>query len=226
MVEKPARAISVMKQLWQRISGAITPGVRGILMVWVGMFLALLVGKLTQAYDLERWLAVNRAGFWHGQIWRVVTYAFLPTGLVDLLMPAFGLAILGSQLERHWSRGELWWYCIITAATAGLAQVLLSPQPMVGAAPMMLGLLVAWVFVSGHETVGIPLFGQVSVRQLFLVMAAVSLVVMIFSADWRRMAGTVAGGVAGWIYLWLRYKWLMAKDSEPVESGRINRLEL
>jgi membrane associated rhomboid family serine protease len=226
MVEEFTRAINAMKQIWQRISAAITPGVRGILTVWVVMFIASLAGKLTHAYDLERWLAVNRADFWHGQVWRVVTYAFLPTGLVDLLMPAFGLAILGSQLERHWSRGELWWYCIITATAAGLAQVLLSPLPMVGAAPMMLGLLVAWVFVSGHETVVLPLFGPVSVRQIFLIMAAVSMAVMFFSADWRRMAGTVAGGVVGWLYLWLRYKWLMAKPVETVESGRINRLEL
>ncbi|HSY20402.1 MAG TPA: rhomboid family intramembrane serine protease [Candidatus Acidoferrales bacterium] len=215
-----------MKQLWQRTVAALTPGVRGVLTAWVTVYVAALAGRLTQAFDLEQWLAVRAADFWHGQVWRVVTYAVLPTGILDLLVTGFGLAILGWQLERHWSRREFWRYCGITATVAGLVQVLISPLPLVGAAPLMLGLAVAWVFVSGHETVNLPIMGQASVRQIFWIAVAVSLAVMVFSGGWRRAGSTIAGGVAGWLYLWLRYKWLMVKDSHTVESGRINRLEL
>ncbi|MDR3460277.1 MAG: rhomboid family intramembrane serine protease [Verrucomicrobiae bacterium] len=215
-----------MKQLWQRIVAALTPGVRGILTVWVIFFVVALAGTLTHTFDLERWLAVESAAVWHGQVWRVVTYALLPAGMMDLLTAGFGLAILGGQLERHWLRGELSSYCLITATVAGLVQVLLSPLPMAGEAPVMLGLLVAWVFVCGHETVNLPIFGPVSVRQIFFIVVAVSLVVMLFSGGWRRAGGMIAGGVAGWVYLWLKFKWLMVKPGRTVESGRMNRLEL
>jgi membrane associated rhomboid family serine protease len=213
-----------MRSLWQRFVTALTPGVQVMLIVLTGVYVASVIGRMTQTIDLAGWLAVSTA-VWHGQVWRLVTYALLPAGIMDFLMNAFALVLIGSMLERHWSRGELWQYSAIAAAGAGLTQVLLSGAPMTGAAPMVFGLLIAWAFICGHEVLTFPLFGQMTVRQMVLIMAAVSFIVMFLTAGWVRAAVMVSGGVTGWLYLWLRCKWLLARPGRKVESGRINRLE-
>ena len=215
-----------MKNLWQRFTATLTPGVRVVLILQTVVYLAAIVGGLTNRFDLKHWLAASAPDFWHGQVWRIISYSLLPTGIMDFLMNAFALVLLGSQLERHWSRGELWRFCIIAAVSAGCAQVLLSSLPMTGATPMMFGLLLAWAFISGHEVLLFPMFGQMSVWQMVLILSVVSFAVMFFSAGWIRATVMISGGLTGWIYLWLRNKWLLARPSRTVESGRINRLEL
>lgn len=215
-----------MKNLWHKFLATLTTGACALLFLLSAVYLAVIIGRLTGAFDLSRWLAVIAANFWHGQVWRIASYALLPAGVMDFVMNAFALVMLGSQLERQWSRGELWIFCLIAAAGAGCAQVLLSPLPMSGAAPMMFGLLIAWMFISGHEVLLFPIFGQMSVRQMVLIFAGVSFLIMFFTAGWIRAVVMVSGGLTGWLYLWLRHKWLMSRPSRSVESGRINRLEL
>lgn len=217
-----------MKTFWQRFSAALTPGVRILLILLAVMYLSALLGKWTRIVDLYRWLAADAPDFWHGQIWRAITYALLPMGFLDFVTNGFALVILGSMLERHWTRGELWLFCGIAAVGAGLAGVFLGvgAPPLAGASPMVFGLLVAWAFVSGHEVALIPLFGQVTVWRMVLILAAMGLLIMAFSAGLTMVLVTASGGLAGWLYLWLCHKWLMARASREFQSERINRLEL
>jgi membrane associated rhomboid family serine protease len=218
-----------MKVFWQQFSAALTPGVRILLLLLTVVYLSALAGTLTRTVDLQHWLAASAPDVWRGQIWRIVTYALLPAGIMDFVMNAFALVLLGSRFERHWSRRELWLFCGIAAAGAGVANVLLAgagSPPLTGAAPMMVGLLIAWAFISGHEVVLLPLLGQSTVRQLVLVLAAVSILVMLFSAGLTAALVLASGALAGWIYLRLRQKWLMTRASRAVHSERIQRLEL
>jgi membrane associated rhomboid family serine protease len=218
-----------MKIVWQRFTAALTPGVRIILITLTIAFFATLAGKLTHAVDLPRWLAASAPDFWHGQVWRIVTYALLPAGVLNFLMNVFVLIMLGSMLERHWTRGEFWLFCAIAATGAGLVSVLLAASntpPLAGPAPMMFGSLVAWAFVSGHEVVSFPLFGQMTVRQMVLLLAAVSFLIMLFSAGLTTALVMSSGGLTGWLYLWLRHKWLMTRTGRAFHSERISRLEL
>ncbi len=214
-----------MKSLWQRFTATLTPGVRAILILLALVYLAAGIGKLTRTFDLYRWLAASAPDFWHGQIWRILTYALLPMGIMDFAMNCFALVMLGSMLERHWTRGELWLFCAITAGGAGLTAIILLPA-FVGAVPMMFGLLVAWAFVSGHEMVSFPILDQMRVRQMVFIFAAVSLLVMIFSGGLAMALVMASGGLTGGLYLWLRHKWLMSRSGRTVHSERINRLEL
>ncbi len=91
---------------------------------------------------------------------------------------------------------------------------------------MVFALLLAWASVSGREMMLFPLFGPMTVRQMVWVMAAASLLIMFITAGLARTLIMAAGGAAGWLYLWLRQKWLMARASRVVQSERINRLEL
>ena len=185
--------------------------------------------KFFTLFDLYNWLAVSGTKFWSGQVWRLVTYALLPVGVMDFLMNGIALVMLGGLLERHWSRGQFWVYCLVAAAGAGAAKVLLqfsNPLPLVGAAPMMFGLLVGWGFLCGRKNISIFLFGATTVWKLVLVAGAVSFLVMFFTAGLVTAIIMVGGGLAGWLYLWLKHKWLMSRASRVAHSERISRLEL
>jgi membrane associated rhomboid family serine protease len=218
-----------MKILWQRFLALLTPGVQWLLCLLAAMYLTAVIGKSIRAFDLYDWLALSGPKFWGGQVWRLVTYALLPAGILDFLMNSVALVMLGAMLERHWSRGELWLYCVVAAAGAGVAKVVLqfsSPLPLVGAAPMMFGLLIAWGFLCGRENISLVPFGEMTVWKLVLVAGAVSFLIMFFTAGLVAAIIMAGGGLTGFLYLWLKHKWLMSRSGSVVESGRINRLEL
>lgn len=213
-----------MSLFWQRLAAAMTPGVRVLLILQTACWLLSVAGQATHTLNLPRWLAATPA-VWHGQVWRLVTYALVPSSLMDYVMSAFALLMLGPLLERHWTKGELWWYCGVVAAGTGIVTVLLA-QTLLGAASVMLGLLVAWAFVSGHETMSFPILGEMTVRQMVLIPLAVSMLMTFLSAGLAATLVVAAGWLTGWLYLWLRHKWLMNRASRAFHSERINRLEL
>jgi membrane associated rhomboid family serine protease len=218
-----------MRNFWQRFLAALTPGVRLLLCLLAAVYLAAVIGKLIHAFDLYDWLALSGPKFWSGQIWRLVTYALLPAGILDYLMNSIALVMLGGMLERHWSRGELWLYCVVAAAGAGLAKVLLQssiPLPLTGAAPMMFGLLIAWGFLGGREVINLVVFGVMTVWKLVLVAGAISLLIVFLTAGLVAAIIMAGGGLTGFLYLWLKHKWLMSRASRVIHSERINRLEL
>jgi membrane associated rhomboid family serine protease len=218
-----------MKACWKRLMEVLTPGVRVLLGVLVAVWVAAVLGQVLKAYDLPGWLVLSGPQCWHGQVWRLATYALVPAGVLDLLLNGVALALLGGLLERHWSRGEFWGYCLVAALGAGLAKAGLDgsgPLPLMGAAPMAFGLLIAWGFLCGRESILLPVWGAATVWQLILVAAGVSLLTMVFTAGLKLALIVAAGGLAGYIYLWLKHQWLMRRAAGVVHSERISRLEL
>jgi membrane associated rhomboid family serine protease len=224
VVEESFR-IKIMNRFRNQFLAALTPGVRILLILLTAVALAMFIGRLTRAFDLDGWLGLTAQQFWHGQIWRLVTYALLPAGILNFIMNAFALIVLGGWLERVRSRGELWIICVVSTAGAGLAAVLLPFAQLNGAGPMMFGLLAAWCFHCGHEKVSVFPFGEITVRQLALA-AAVSLLFTAFSAGWQMATVMAVGGLSGWLYVWLWHKWLMSRAASVATSERISRLEL
>jgi membrane associated rhomboid family serine protease len=218
-----------MNQFFKGFLASLAPGARALLAVMTLVCLATFIGLWTHAFDLSGWLALTAQAFWHGQLWRLVTYAALPAGLLNFFMNAIMLVMLGGRLERIWSQRGLWMVCIVSTIGAGLAEVLLpfsNSIPLAGAGPMIFGLLAAWCFFCGHERIYLPLFGAMTVWRLVLIVGAVSFLVAMFTVGWRMTAVMAAGGLSGWVYVWLRQKWLMSRDSRVVPSERISRLEL
>jgi len=186
-------------------------------------------GKLTGRFDLGGWLALSGPTFWSGQIWRIVTYALLPAGVLDFIFNGFALILLGGRLERQWSRGEFWLYCLVTATGAGLAKVVLqgsNPLPLTGAAPMMVGLLAAWAFQFGREKMSFAPFGEIAVWKLVLGAGAIGFIGMSLSAGFGAAMVMMAGGLTGLLYLGLRHRWMMSRPGSVATAERINHLEL
>lgn len=186
-------------------------------------------GKFSHAYDLYRWLGVSGPNFWHGQVWELITYPLLPMTALDFVFNSLMIVLLGGLLERIWSRAEFWTYCAVAAVGAGLARVVLqfsSPFPMTGMAPVVFGLLAAWGYLLGQERVPFAFFGEIIVWQLALLAGATGFVTTLFSTGLVNALILLAGGLTGLLYLWLRSKILMTRESRVVHSERINRLEL
>jgi membrane associated rhomboid family serine protease len=218
-----------MKRLGQQFLDSLTPGVRILLAMLTTAALVTFIGQLTRAVDLNRWLALTAQSFWHGQLWRIVTYALLPAGILNFIFNAVALVMLGGRVERVRTRVEMWIICIVSTTGAGLAEVLLpfsSSIPLAGGGPMMFGLLAAWCFACGHERISLIPSREITVRQLALVFVGVSFFVMVFTAGWRSAAVMAAGGFNGWLYVWLWHKWLMSRAGRVAPSDRISRLEL
>jgi membrane associated rhomboid family serine protease len=218
-----------MKRLWHRFLASLTPGVRVLLCLLSAVYLAAVIGKFSHAYDLNHWLAVSGPNFWHGQVWGLITYPLLPMAILDFVFNSLMIVLLGGLLERIWSRAEFWTYCAVAAVGAGLARVILqfsNPFPMTGMAPVVFGLLAAWGNLFGHEKVPFVFFGEMTVWQLALLAAAISFVTALFSTGLVNAIIMLAGGLTGLLYLWLRSKILMTRESRVVHSERINRLEL
>jgi membrane associated rhomboid family serine protease len=218
-----------MNSLWQRFLAVLRPGTRLMLALLAMFYLAALAGNLSGTVDLYAWLTLNGLDFWRGQVWRLMTYALLPAGMTDFLVNGIALVLLGCLLERHWSRSEFWVYCAFAVAGAGMAKVGLqfsSPGPLAGTAPMMFGLLAAWAFVCGRETVLLFPIGEVTVWKVALVAGAAGLVATVFTVGVVAAVIMAAGGAAGWAQLWVKHKWLMSRAARVARSERIQRLEL
>ena len=218
-----------MRLIWQRFTSSLTPGVRAVLIVLTVAYLAGVIGLWSGAYNLSAWLALSGPGFWHGRVWSVVTFVLLPAGILDLLFNGVMIACLGPLIERAWSRGELWSYCLIAAAGAGLVKVILqpsSPALLIGVGPVIFGLLAAWVRLCGREEIRLGFVWQTTVLRAALVLAAVSFLMIVVSTGLVAAVVTLSGGPAGWLYLSLRWKVNLARRSRTVTSERMSRLEL
>ena len=182
----------------------------------------------TRLFLLIYALALSPALVWKGQVWRVVSYAFLPNSLLDWILSVFWLATLVSVLGRNFSARGFWAYSLLGALASALFVLLLRPKwpiPVVGCGGMTFALLVAWDRLYRRERLILLGIGEVSVRQAAILIAVINSLVLFF-CSWFLMLAMWCGGIAGWIYFLASSKRLIARRSGQIESQRIARLEL
>jgi membrane associated rhomboid family serine protease len=212
----------------KRVGSAISPGVRGLILLLLATYVAALAGRFTGAYDLEGWLVLVPRGVLSGQVWRLITYSLLPRAIFDFVLNGFALAVLGSLIERAWTRGQLWGYFLIVAAGTGLVRFALVPSAelsFVGATGAVYGFLAAWARLFGQQPMSLMGVWTTTARNIALVMALLGLLTMLSFADWRDCAAVAAGGVTGWFYLSIRWRRNLAAPASQSSSERISRLE-
>jgi len=144
-----------------------TPAVKQLLIANCGIFLLF---TLFQAIDstapianwlyghlgLEGWAVV------HGEVWQLVTYAFLHYGLLHLLFNMLALWMFGAQLEMDWGYNlfmQFYFFCVIGAALVTVAISFtgilgVSPHTLtVGASGGIYGLLLAFGMLHGDSEI-------------------------------------------------------------------------
>jgi len=218
-----------MRWAWHHFCRWLTPGVRLILGLLAASCLAAFIGTISSAYDLSALLGLSGPAFWHGRIWLGVTYVLVPSGILDFLFNGVMIAWLGSFLERAWSRRELWSYCLVVTLGGGLIKVVLQPftlSPLIGATPLVFGLLAARIRLSGAEQGFLGSMPEAPARRIILLVAAITFLLMAASAGLLNAGVMLGGGLVGWVYLSCRWKFNRMRQGGPVTAERIARLEL
>ena len=218
-----------MKNLFRNYFSSLPWGMRLFLLIFVLGFPVAWIGLRAQLFDLYGWLALTPALVWKGQVWRVVTYAFLPAGPLDWAISMFWLATLVSVLGRNWSARGFWAYCLMGALAGGLFIWLLKPGMqfgVVGSGAMIFALLVAWDWLYRNERLILLGIGEISVRQAAILIVIINSLILFFCSGWFLMLAMWCGGLAGWLWLRIRAKLFLAKTARQIRSERVARLEL
>ncbi|MGA2747949.1 MAG: rhomboid family intramembrane serine protease [Verrucomicrobiota bacterium] len=203
-----------MRAFYQRVAAMLTPGVGFLLALWIGLFLT------SRFYPLRDWLALSGPAVWHGQVWRLASYAALPASWPDLLMSSIALVWFGGTVERFWRAGEFLLYCLVAAAGAGLVKVALqyfSPGALLGPGPVCFALLAAYARLCAQDAV---------MRQTVILFAVISVLLLGSVAGVISAVIALSGGACGLGYLWLRSEWRRPRGGQNAVSQRISRLEL
>jgi membrane associated rhomboid family serine protease len=205
-------------------------GARLMLLVYALGFPIALAGHYTHTFELYAWLGLSPARVWKGEVWRMFTYGFLPAGPVDWVVNVFWLFTLVGVLGRNWSALQFWGYCLLGIFAGAVPLVLLKSgmeSYLAGTAGMIFALLVAWDWFYRRERLVLLGLGEISVRQAVVLIAIInSLILFLCCGGWFFMLAMWCGGVAGWLYLFVRWKLVMGKSGQQVRSERVARLEL
>ena len=218
-----------MKNVFGNFFSSLRFGARLLLLAYALGFPLALAGQYTHTVDLYDWLALSPEMVWKGQLWRVMSYAFLPMGIVDWAVSLFWLVTLVGVLGKHWSGRLLWEYSLLSTVVGAVPIVLLKSQAglvVVGNAAMIFGLLVAWYRLYGRERIILLGVGEMSVRQAAILVAIIEVLILFFSVGWFVTLAMLCGGLAGWAHLAVRWKLAMMQGSRPTDSERIVRLEI
>ncbi len=179
---------------------------------------------------LEPALALSPREVWHGQIWRPLSALFLVRGPVDLLVNGFALAWLGGALERFWKPWEWLAYVLLCGCAAAFAASAIFAHASTipaGPAPLALAALVALARLARGERIHVSPASSVSASVLFLVLAALSLVLPLATGyPLAGLALLVLSALIGWTYLSLRWRWNDRVPARANESRRGRHLEL
>jgi len=218
-----------MKKWFRNFCSSLPFGTRLLLLVYALGYPLALVGHYTHTFELYAWLGLSPAQVWQGQIWRMASYGFLAAGPVDWAVSLFWLATLLAVVGRNWSALGFWTYCLLGTFAGALPVVVLKPgmeSSLAGGAAMIFALLVAWDWFYRNERLILLGIGEVSARQAAILIAIINSLILCFSAGWFIMLAMWCGGVAGWLYVVVRYKLILGKTGQQVRSERMVRLEL
>lgn len=191
--------------------GPLTPGVRAIIYVNVGLFAAtLLVPSQTIG-----WLGLApEQVLTRGFVWQLFTYQLVHQDVFHILFNMLFVWMFGVDLERRWGQRAFLQYYLIVGTTAGVCTTIVSLLPFavaeasyvsvtIGASGALYGLMMAWAIIFPHRT--ILFFGLVpmTARVFVLITGAISLSYAMGAGGGSNVShlAHLGGLVAGWLYL-------------------------
>jgi membrane associated rhomboid family serine protease len=200
------------------------PMVKRLLIINIGVFL---VSITPLGNFLFSWFSLYPATLWKSvQLWRLVTYQFLHSGLWHILFNMLALWMFGSSLERHWGGKKFLFFYLFCGVAGGLFYLMLvvvgflPPLPMVGASGAILGVFAACaILFPGISVFIFPILIPIPIR-----VAAIggTLIYILFVATRSSNAGGdaahLAGMAAGAIYVFSQ-SW-QTKLRLKIQSGR------
>lgn len=135
-----------------------------------------------------------------GQWWRLITPAFLHSGVFHLLINSYALHSLGPQVEAFSGPQRFLTIYLVSAVAGTAASVIWTPAPSVGASAAIFGVGAALgMFYWRHRDVlGARSDAMLQSLSLTLIINAVYTLVNKRIDQWGHLGGMVAGAAAAW----------------------------
>jgi membrane associated rhomboid family serine protease len=182
-----------------------------LVVFFVGLVLGLVLpGVFSLLFNL---LVLEPAHALHGFIWQFVTYPFLSTGILSLLLALLSLWFFGSALETE--RGarwisELFFVCTIGGALIACLLYLIAAGHVWGVTmlaqasslwPFVLSLLVAFAVLHPEEQLSFNFIFQVKAKYLAAIYLLIYLAVTISSAARFSALLALCNSLCAYLYL-------------------------
>ncbi len=199
---------------------ADTPTVRAILVTTVVVYLLQLLvvrqaGRGLRIDLLSEWGGLTFDGLRSGQIWRLVTYAFLHAraDLWHLIMNMLMVWWLGSTLERMYGSREFLWFYLGSAVFGAIGHIAWGvtwgfPSPVVGASGCAMAIMMLYAIHFPRQQIYLMGLIPVEMRWLvaFYVLADMQPVLLTISGE-QVMSGVAhVVHLGGLLYGWLYYQ--------------------
>lgn len=211
---------------WQQVFIGASPSEQSALveMVQQGRFAELNqraseLGLYRTTSILESWCALDPYKVAAGQVWRLLTYAFLhdPHGLWHIVFNMWVLWMFGPAIEELWGKREFLAFYLVSAIFAGLFHVLFGfamhdPSGAVGASGALMAVSMVFAIYYPHTPITVMLLFTLEARWMILLYLIWDLhpVVLAFSDPQRRSDGIAHSAHLGGLlfgYLYHRFGW-------------------
>jgi len=186
--------------------GPLTPGVRTLVFVTIGVFIFQLVAGWLAQVRLERIFGLVPYDVVHHLfLWQMGTYLFLHGGFFHILFNMLGLWMFGNDLEELWGTQRFIRFYFITGVGAALCSVLVSPNstiPIIGASGAIYGILAAYGILFPERTLLLYFVIPIKAKWFVLILGLIT-----FWSSLSASGGGVAyvahlgGMLFGWLYL-------------------------
>jgi membrane associated rhomboid family serine protease len=146
----------------------------------------------------------------HGQVWRLLTYEFLPVGILGMLFSMISLWFIGNAMEDRYGSRWLVEFYLLTAAGGGLLASLIAATGVFKMSAMMgtggawapiMALLLAFAAVSGEEMMRFNFIFNMKVKYLVGLYVLYYLAVFLVGDDRFGALTCLCGALIGYAYM-------------------------
>ncbi|MDP6449555.1 MAG: rhomboid family intramembrane serine protease [Lentisphaeria bacterium] len=201
-----------------------TPTCTRILIVTIAVYVAQIVISDGRVSYVTQWLAVTPDTIPHGQIWRLLTYAFChsPSELLHIVLNMLFLWIFGRRIEQKYGSREFLLFYLVAALCASVLYCLLHSafgqmSPMLGASGSVMAVVILFAMLYPRERLYLLGLIPIEARWFALVIVIYDLhpVLMMLgnkpvndNVAHAAHVGGLAFGFCYWLYKWrLEYWW-------------------
>lgn len=185
---------------------------RKLILVHLAAFFGFLVfGWLTPALAASAggWLVLVPQGLLRGHLWTLITYVFLPTGLLNMAFAMLSLWFLGVWIEGSFGARRMVELYLFSAAGGGFLASAISfthifdMRPDVGAAGPWaagMGLMAAFAAVMGDAEMYVFFVLRMKAKYAVTVFILLLLAITIKGDDKLGALAQIGGALCGWLY--------------------------
>ncbi len=201
-----------------------TPTCTRILIVTIAVYVAQIV--ISDGVDsyVTQWLAVTPETITHGQVWRLLTYAFChdPDSPLHIVFNMWFLWMFGRRIELKYGSREFLLFYLVAALCASVLYCLLHSvfdqvRPMIGASGSVMAVVILFAMLYPRERILLFFLIPIEVRWIALLFVIQDLYPVLRMLGNTGMndgvahaahVGGLAFGFCYWLYKWrLEYHW-------------------